>query len=219
MDWVWDGGRPSLDLVNTYRDRKTGGREQLREPGDLVAWLEAAGHTGARADDERLREARELRDAISRCVDAALAGAERLPATGEAQVRGQGQDRAVEQVPAAGAVPSPAPDDLAVVNAWAARRRAPVLQLAADLSLVRPAPADPAEAALAEIAHDAVALLGTADRLQIRVCASPTCGLRFTDRSNAGKRQWCSMRRCGNREKVRLHRARLSGGSPEPPPR
>ncbi|MEU0570715.1 CGNR zinc finger domain-containing protein [Nonomuraea sp. NPDC005983] len=43
--------------------------------------------------------------------------------------------------------------------------------------------------------------------------------LRFTDRSNAGKRQWCSMRRCGDREKVRLCRARLSGGSPEPPPR
>ncbi|TMR99791.1 CGNR zinc finger domain-containing protein [Nonomuraea basaltis] len=179
MNWVWYGGRSSLDLVNTYRDRKTGGQETLREPVDLAAWLAAAGHVGARADETLLAEARALRDAISGCVDAALTGS------------------------------APAPGDLERVNRWAARRRTAVLQLAPDLSLVRPVPPDIAEAALAEIAHDAVELLGGDERGQIRVCASPTCGLRFTDRSNAGKRQWCSMRRCGNREKVRLHRARL----------
>ncbi|MGW0805179.1 CGNR zinc finger domain-containing protein [Nonomuraea sp. NPDC002799] len=185
MDWVWDGGRPSLDFVNTYRSRKSGGWELLREPADLVAWLTAAGHGTARADGARLARARDLREAISRCVDAALAAT----------------------------VPDPA--DLELVNDWAARRRAAVLQLAPDLSLVRLPPPDPGEAALAEIAYDAVALLGGDERRQLRVCASATCGLRFTDRSNAGKRQWCSMSRCGNREKVRQHRARHSTKGPD----
>ncbi|MFF6787082.1 CGNR zinc finger domain-containing protein [Streptomyces sp. NPDC012510] len=35
-----------------------------------------------------------------------------------------------------------------------------------------------------------------------------TCVLRFLDRSPAHNRRWCSMSRCGNRTKVRLHQAR-----------
>ncbi|MBN6057274.1 ABATE domain-containing protein, partial [Nonomuraea sp. RK-328] len=182
MDWAWDGGRLSLDLVNTYRDRKTGGRETLREPTDLTAWLAAAGHPGVSAGEELLDRTRALRDAVSGCVDAVLAGSPSAPA------------------------------DVDLVNTWASRRRPPVLQLAPDLSLLRLAAPDPGAAALAEIAHDAVELLGGDDRYHLRVCASPICGLRFVDRSNAGRRQWCSMRRCGNREKVRLHRARLKDG-------
>ncbi|MFC5827399.1 CGNR zinc finger domain-containing protein [Nonomuraea insulae] len=179
MDWALDGGRPSLDLVNTYRDRKTGGLEMLREPADLVAWLAATGHPGARADESALTEARALRDAISGCVDAALTGS------------------------------APAPGDLERLNRWAARRRPAALQLTPGLTLTQVPPPDVAEAELAEIAHDAVRLLGGDERGQLRVCASPACGVRFVDRSNAGKRQWCSMRKCGNREKVRLYRARL----------
>ena len=45
--WVWYGGRPSLDFVNTRRNRGAGLRdsaaEYLREPADLAAWLVAAG--------------------------------------------------------------------------------------------------------------------------------------------------------------------------------
>ncbi|WP_210570725.1 CGNR zinc finger domain-containing protein [Streptomyces sp. GESEQ-4] len=39
------------------------------------------------------------------------------------------------------------------------------------------------------------------------------CATRFLDRSPAGNRHWCSMSRCGNRTRVRLHqtRARQSG--------
>ncbi|MEV2267131.1 CGNR zinc finger domain-containing protein [Nonomuraea africana] len=283
-DWVWDGGRPSLDFVNTYRNRKTGGWELLREPEDLLAWLGlqedlpfttpeatlsgrdlparvagesstgasgttvgeirahetattesstggetsadsieggdtsagsalgeggsaarvpgegtsagtiAGGDTsgagvagrGASGRDasaveravagmELLVEARELREAICRCLDAAMAGDQGFPEP---------------------------------INRWAARRQPSLVRLAPDLSLVRLPPRDPVVAALAEIACDAIELIGGPDLRQVRVCASPTCGLRFADRSNAGSRQWCSMKRCGNREKVRLHRAR-----------
>ncbi len=224
--WVWDGGRPCLDLVNTYRDRKSGGWELLREPDDLAAWLVAAslvaasqhlgstgkaafaanqhlgstgkaafaasqhlGWIGEAAFDSRLRvgparlaQARELREAVSRCVDAVLAGQ-----------------------PCARA-------DLAVVNRWAARYAPPrpVLRQrrTGPPELAIPPPRDPAAAALAGLAADAVQLLGTGDRALVRVCAGETCGLRFLDRSAAGSRQWCAMSRCGNRAKARAHRQR-----------
>jgi predicted RNA-binding Zn ribbon-like protein len=58
-------------------------------------------------------------------------------------------------------------------------------------------------AALARLAVDAIGLL-TGDDL-LRVCAAHDCGVRFVDRSPARNRQWCSMRRCGNRTKARRH--------------
>ncbi|WIB37118.1 CGNR zinc finger domain-containing protein [Curtobacterium sp. MCJR17_043] len=33
----------------------------------------------------------------------------------------------------------------------------------------------------------------------------------FYDSSRGGTRRWCSMQRCGNRAKVRAHRARRAG--------
>ncbi|RSM84737.1 hypothetical protein DMH04_19850 [Kibdelosporangium aridum] len=68
MDWIFDGGRPCLDFVNTLRDRHLSGRELLTEPAALAEWLVAAGHTGRRhrvtADDLAL--ALRLREAIDR---------------------------------------------------------------------------------------------------------------------------------------------------------
>ncbi|MFJ2967504.1 CGNR zinc finger domain-containing protein [Streptomyces collinus] len=43
---------------------------------------------------------------------------------------------------------------------------------------------------------------------RVRVCGADECALRFVDRSPARNRRWCSMSRCGNRAKVRLHQAR-----------
>lgn len=38
-----------------------------------------------------------------------------------------------------------------------------------------------------------------------RVRSCPGCGWLFCDRSKGGRRKWCSMEACGNREKVRRH--------------
>ncbi|OLB77768.1 MAG: hypothetical protein AUI14_15195 [Actinobacteria bacterium 13_2_20CM_2_71_6] len=186
--WVWDGGRACLDFVNTYRDRKTGGWELLRTPADFTAWLRAAGLTTTHAEvsTTRLRDARQLREAVNRCVDAVRAG------------------QVCRKL------------DLDLVNRWSGRHqplRAALRQGRAGVPerVVHP-PRDPAGAALAEVAADAVDLLGTDDRALLRVCASDTCGLRFLDRSAAGSRQWCAMTRCGNRAKARAHRARSRPG-------
>jgi predicted RNA-binding Zn ribbon-like protein len=62
--------------------------------------------------------------------------------------------------------------------------------------------------ALSEISRDTVRVLGEGAAGRIRECAAEDCTLVYLDSSRAGSRRWCSMQRCGNRAKVRAHRAR-----------
>ncbi|WP_352849024.1 CGNR zinc finger domain-containing protein [Mesorhizobium sp. M0199] len=48
----------------------------------------------------------------------------------------------------------------------------------------------------------------TLPRARLRVC--PRCGWLFVDISRGGKRRWCNMRVCGNREKVARHRGQVA---------
>ncbi|SFQ42142.1 Conserved protein containing a Zn-ribbon-like motif, possibly RNA-binding [Amycolatopsis arida] len=184
-DWVFDGGRPCLDLVNTLRDRERGGRELLTGPAALAEWLAVAGLVGGRAGatEEQVVAARELREAVDRVV--------RSTASGQ----------------------RPRPADVRRLNttAGAARPPAPQLRITADgiPRRVTPAPDDPVAAALAMLAVDAIEL--AADGTAVRVCAAEDCGLRFADTSPQRNRQWCSMARCGNRAKARAHYARRRG--------
>ncbi|QFG23678.1 ABATE domain-containing protein [Actinomadura sp. WMMB 499] len=185
--WVWDGGRCSVDLLNTVRDRVRGGRETLRTPGELAGWLARAGFPGVEsADSGDLDAARRLRDAIDAVV---LAAAEGRPLPGpEVGVVNE----------AAGAVPL-----------------APRLTVD-DAGAPAIVPSGPAVAtALARLAVDAIELAAGPEAGRLRVCAADGCALRFVDRSPARNRQWCSMRRCGNRAKAGRHyaRGRRSGGS------
>lgn len=63
---------------------------------------------------------------------------------------------------------------------------------------------------LASIARDGVALFSGHTEGRLRHCAAEDCTLIYLDSSRAGSRRWCSMQRCGNRDKVRRHRARLA---------
>lgn len=63
--------------------------------------------------------------------------------------------------------------------------------------------------ALSAMAREAVELFSTVQRERIRLCAADDCGLVFYDESRSNNRRWCSMKRCGNRAKVRTHRANL----------
>ncbi|OXM74181.1 MULTISPECIES: CGNR zinc finger domain-containing protein [Amycolatopsis] len=66
--WVFDGGRPCVDLVNTLRDRHRGGRELLTSPSALVEWLVLAGllPRPEPASPEALEAAIALREAVDR---------------------------------------------------------------------------------------------------------------------------------------------------------
>jgi predicted RNA-binding Zn ribbon-like protein len=183
-DWLWDGGRPAVDLVNTLRDRKTAARETLHTPADLEEWLASAGlaEPPARATEQDLATAWALREAIDAVAFAVLQG-RRVP---------------VEAVETINAVASAVP----VV---------PLLGIDADgRPMAVRDPATAVAAGLAAIAVDAIGLLvdGAGELARLRVCAADDCGVRFIDRSPARNRQWCSMRRCGNRTKARRHYAR-----------
>ncbi len=103
---------------------------------------------------------------------------------------------------AAGAPLGPA--DVRLVNA-AARPAPPTPTLRADGSAE--AAIVPMDAALSGLARDAIELLTGPLRDRIRVCAADNCGLLLVDASRRGDRRWCSMQVCGNRAKVRAHRA------------
>lgn len=64
--------------------------------------------------------------------------------------------------------------------------------------------------ALAMIARDAVEVFGDRAHGRLRECAADDCQFVFYDESRSNNRRWCSMQRCGNRSKVRAHRARLT---------
>lgn len=97
----------------------------------------------------------------------------------------------------------PARADVALVNRAAA---APPLvpRLAEGTLALQPGAVEPAHSTLARDLQDLVAG-PLADR--VRVCAAADCGLLFVDASRPGRRRWCSMERCGNRQKTRTYRA------------
>ena len=67
---------------------------------------------------------------------------------------------------------------------------------------------EPVAAALAVIAHDAIAVLGTDSATRIKTCDGPECAGLFLDTSRGINRRWCSMNTCGNRaKKARMHHA------------
>jgi predicted RNA-binding Zn ribbon-like protein len=182
--WYWLGGRPSVDFVNTRRERWRRDVDCLTSDGDVVTWLVQAGVLPAPAPAPAglLAAARELREAI----DAGIA----------ASVRRAAPDPAVlavvdEWLAYAGGRPqlAPGPDGLPVLGERAA--------------------SDSPRRALGMVALDAARALGVPEeRRRLRICASATCSARFYDRSPAGRRRWCSMQGCGNVEKARRHRAR-----------
>ncbi|MEU2776394.1 ABATE domain-containing protein [Streptomyces sp. NPDC007162] len=185
--WIWDGGRVCLDFANTLRSRwRPTPEETLRGPDDLMGWLRQArllapGTTDA-ATAAILLSARRLRESVDRAVLAVAAG--RLPASG----------------------------DVTMLNRSAAAAPRPALQLVITEDRLEPAGTAPLAAdptlALALIAQDAVDLLLSTEIRRVRVCGADRCALRFLDRSPARNRRWCSMSRCGNRTKARLHQAR-----------
>ncbi|WP_326956212.1 MULTISPECIES: CGNR zinc finger domain-containing protein [unclassified Amycolatopsis] len=68
MEWVFDGGRACLDLVNTRRSRHTEGVELLTGPDALAEWLGLAGFTAGAVTAGNVLAAKALREAIDRVL-------------------------------------------------------------------------------------------------------------------------------------------------------
>lgn len=186
--WYWLGGRPALDLVNTFRERWWRQVETLVTPADLAQWTVCAGvvERQPRCTAALLASARDLREAIDSALVATLEGQ-----------------------------PSPA-NALAVIDGWLLDSLVPDRLVQGEdgrPSLQPGSPSDYGRYALGLIARDAALMLGPDQRNRVRVCASESCSARFYDRSRAGRRRWCSMDGCGNTAKARRHRARQAEAS------
>jgi len=215
--WFFDAGRVALDFAHTggFADDPLGERprahlgELLASPADLDEWL--AAHTepiDVGATDRELVDAKALRAAIAGIAVAAAPAPGTTPAARDATTAGlrAGTGRS-----------DPAPEDVDTVNLFAALPDVPPALAGgrrhAGATRVRLAQA------LSSVARDAVALFSevgfddaAADAGSTRLsrCSAPDCGLVFYDSSRGGTRRWCSMQRCGNRAKVRAHRARTA---------
>lgn len=171
-------GRLSLDLCSTLLWRHVSPIEQLQEPADLARWLHEAG-------------VRPVPTAVhDDDLNATRALREAIYELAHDRIAGRAlSDAAVATLNAMAAHPDPVP------------------ALTADGRVACTADA-PAAAALSRVARDAIELLTGASSARLRECAAPDCAFLFVDTSRPGRRRWCAMNRCGNREHVREHRRR-----------
>ena len=96
----------------------------------------------------------------------------------------------------------PLSEDVATINAWAARGTL-VPELTSDGRSADWKSERTLSPVLATIARDAIDMLTRTPAARIKLCADPTCRGLFVDVSRPGKRRWCSMNFCGNRAKSR----------------
>jgi predicted RNA-binding Zn ribbon-like protein len=190
-------GDPALDFVNTVAGHRAGDAEdRLQSYGDLLEWARSdgliEGETARRLS--ALAEARP--DAADKVVEDARALRESLhgvlSALGEGRVPDGAELSAINRaVGAALAHASIVPAGSGFGWSWTG----------ADLAL---------DAPLWPVARAAAELLTSGGYGRMKECASDTCGWLFLDLSKNRSRRWCAMRGCGNRSKVRRHRAKRS---------
>ncbi|WP_121748603.1 CGNR zinc finger domain-containing protein [Streptomyces sp. E2N166] len=195
-------GPPGLTL------RSHEGKPYHFDPGALCLELLTTGGPGAYARWEVLHEPADL---------AAWADRSRLPAGLDLAVDRSDVERArtlrdaLFLLTADRAHGRPLrPDHLDAVNAAAAE---PSLVARIEADGTRGwAPGATGARLLSTVARDAIELFTGPYADRIRECGAHDCRLLFVDTSRPGRRRWCAMEHCGNREKARAHRARRAPG-------
>ncbi|MGA4840235.1 CGNR zinc finger domain-containing protein [Streptomyces sp. G45] len=183
----FDPGTLCLELTATGGPGLFAVFETLRAPADLVAWAaESRLRAGPAAEGGTGLEPTVTEDELT----AARTLRDALFLLAADRAHGRPLD----------------PRHLAVVNDAAA---APPLtaRIAPDGTRAW-APGATGTQLLSTVARDAVDLFTGPYAERVRECAAHDCFLLFVDTSRPGRRRWCAMERCGNRAKVRAHRAR-----------
>jgi predicted RNA-binding Zn ribbon-like protein len=177
------GGHPVLDLTNTVFDRAhpAPDDELLKTPSDVLAWCESVG---------LFESAPALGDAAAADLTEQVRSVrEHAWAVFDAVAREQ---------------PVPAGAAGALLERGGAGVRAGHLRsIDTDMEHLAADWAAPGAIATA-LALLAVHALFTLPADRVRAC--DRCGWLFLDSSRGGRRRWCSMSTCGNREKASRHR-------------
>jgi predicted RNA-binding Zn ribbon-like protein len=179
------GGHPALDLSNAVYDRRSPPRDNdlLKSPRDVGTWLLAAGladEHGAEAV-AAIRDRRFLNE-VREIRESSYEVFDAIAADAETPSRPVG----LLFLRAAGGLG-------AQPVRWNGTRLAPASDQWRDPTLVS-----------TFLAHLSIEAFFTLPRTRLHAC--PRCGWLFMDMSRGGKRRWCNMRLCGNREKVSRHR-------------
>ncbi|MGV9376286.1 CGNR zinc finger domain-containing protein [Nonomuraea sp. NPDC003707] len=177
------GGHPVLDLTNTVFDRTHPAEdgELLKAPSDVLTWCASAG----------------LFEEVPSLTEASASGL--VP---EVQTVRE-QAWAVFSAVAHGEAVPAEPFGALLERAGTGVRAEQVQQI--DAALDRFTVDWTAPGAIpAALSLLVVQALFTLPRDRIRACGR--CGWLFLDSSRGGRRRWCSMNICGNREKARRHR-------------
>jgi predicted RNA-binding Zn ribbon-like protein len=181
--WMLSDEPLPVRLMSTVWADADGLHDDLRTTADLDQWLQAVGlhQAGPGATDGELAKARALRDAVRRLA---------------AYVTRDGRPAAASALTDVGAA-------LDRVNAAAAELPPPGLVLSGG-RLERGAQGSPSPvtAGLAQVAKQAVQLLGGEDAARLRACYAPGCVLYFV--KTHPRREWCSVA-CGNRVRAARH--------------
>lgn len=195
------GNNAAVDLVNTIDNRFGHGPavDLLKEPEDLLRWLDAAGivapeevvdlwaHCARSGADCRraLKEAKKLRTALWDIFSAVVEG---LPPP-------ETSLEELNQVLALGPL---------VRQVWSGPEKK------VQDGLLRNA--DPLTSSVVAVAEIGAELLVSGKTDRVRMCNRHDCSDLFYDTSKAGRRRWCDMAKCGNRSKVnRYHSKRKAG--------
>jgi predicted RNA-binding Zn ribbon-like protein len=190
------GGDPSLDLVNTVDWTEHGlEAERLQDYSDLVRWGQAAGvleegqarrlrqsaEMNPRHALAGLREAYRVRNLLARLFRTVVTDAKDAAPWREFDRLLTRTLRHLRLRPGSGG---------GAAASW---------QWHGD---------DRLDSVLWPVVRAAAALLASEEASRIHVCADPSCGWMFVDRSRNGLRRWCQMSSCGTMEKTRRRRQR-----------
>jgi len=176
-----DAGDASLNLVATVGEWETAHLERLRDCDDLAAWFV---ETGLMTRSPKVDQ-HDLKQA--RILRGAI----------YALVTSLSSNKR----------PDPAATD--TINRFAAHKPMTLALSGSGRDLENKLDHSVAEG-LSTIARSAITLAVSPSRDRIRQCADPTCSMVFLDHSRPGTRRWCSMNRCGNRQKKRNMKARTA---------
>ena len=175
-------GTLALNFLATFGRRSSERIERIPTPAHFGRWLVAADlldPADAKPSARHYGEAIALREAIYRAVTATTAGN------------------------------APRKSDIERINACAASSRRGAAQLDPKTLRAQWHAAEPVRGALARIADDAIATLGSPEtRKRLSLCEGQGCAIPVLSASRGAQRRWCSMQTCGNTAKVAAHRKR-----------
>lgn len=176
----FDAGAICLDFAHTGGEGQYARFETLHEPADLGEWL----------------------------AQPPLAAVITVPVTARELTAAKALRQAIWDAAHARAAQRPLPAEAVATINRAAAAATLIPELAADGTTARWVTPVRTTQALSMLAREMIELLSGPLSGRIRECASDNCPLVFVDSSRPGTRRWCTMERCGNRHKLRAHRAR-----------